>query len=76
MTLISIHCYKCYGSGLIRKRNMIGAITYDNCNYCKGLGRRLAKEGSGEHRVAAGIGAIGLGPGIRKHQNDRGWNRR
>lgn len=76
MPIVSAHCYKCYGSGIIRKRNQIGMVTYVNCKLCKGLGRRYVEWGSGEHRVAANIGAVGLYPGISKHNNDRGWNRR
>lgn len=73
--MVSVHCYKCYGSGMIRKRNQIGMIHFTNCKHCY-LGRRWVQEGSGEHRLSANIGAMGLYKGITKHQNDRGWNRR
>lgn len=36
----------------------------------------MVEQGGGEHRIAAKMGAVGLGPGIRKHNNDRGWNRK
>ena len=65
MPTVSAHCVKCYGSGTVRKRNMIGMISYINCKHCNGLGRRHVEWGSGEHRIAASIGALGFGPGIR-----------
>lgn len=55
---------------------MVGMISLDNCKRCHGSGRRLVEYGSGEHRIAANIGAVGIGPGIKKHENDRGWNRK
>lgn len=55
---------------------MIGMITYVNCKHCGGSGRHQVEWGSGEHRIAANIGAIGFWPGITQHNNDRGWNRR
>ncbi len=64
--MVSAHCVKCYGSGLIRHRSAIGTVYADTCKHCRGIGRRLVKEGSGEHRIASKIGAIGLTPGIRK----------
>jgi len=76
LPLVNAHCIKCYGAGTIRKRNMIGMITYVNCKHCGGSGRHQVEWGSGEHRIAANIGAIGFWPGITQHNNDRGWNRR
>ncbi len=64
--MVTGHCYKCYGSGLIRKRDMIGSVRGVLCTFCKGIGRRRMIAGSGEHRMSLKIGAIGLGPGIRK----------
>ena len=60
------HCYKCYGSGMIRKRNMIGTTSFACCMHCRGLGRRRMIKGSGEHKLSLAVGAIGFGPGIRK----------
>lgn len=74
--LVSVRCIKCYGEGRIRRRDMLGRITYPKCKFCYGNGRRYAIHGSGEHRIAANMGAMGLWKGITKHQNDRGWNRR
>ena len=74
--MVSIRCVKCYGQGTIRKRDMVSRITFVRCKFCYGSGRRWAARGSGEHRVAANMGAMGLWPGITKHSNDRGWNRR
>ena len=76
MALVSTACWKCFGTGGIRKRNMIGAITYDTCKHCRGHGRVLVMEKSPEHRIGEQVKS-GMGwPGIRKHNNDRGWNRR
>ena len=61
---------------MIRKRNMIGSISFENCKHCKGFGRVMVKEGSGEHVMGKKIGATGQTPGITQHDNDRGWNRR
>ena len=69
MPTVSVHCYKCYGVGQIRKRNMIGVTSFDLCKKCRGLGRVHAEWGSGEHRIAANIAAVGLGPGIKKGVN-------
>lgn len=73
--LISVTCRFCYGLGMIRKRNMVAMMTYENCKRCNGLGRRRVLVGSGEERIARTI-TPGLGPGIKKHDNNRGWNRR
>jgi len=72
---VSAPCRYCYGSGGIRKRDMIGRITIHQCKMCGGTGTRLVVYGSGEWRIAKQI-VKGLWPGIRKHNNDRGWNRR
>lgn len=64
--LVSGHCYKCYGAGVQRVRNQYGFISTRTCRYCKGLGRVLMKEHSGEWYISQKIGAIGLTPGIRK----------
>jgi len=63
---VSAWCVKCYGSGQVRRRSMIGVINFINCKHCRGSGRRMVTWGGGEHRIAASIGAIGFGPGIRK----------
>lgn len=47
-------------------RDQIGRISGKPCQWCRGLGRKWAEYGSGEHRMAANIGAMGLYPGIRK----------
>lgn len=69
MGTVSAYCIKCYGSGQVRKRNMIGVITFANCLHCKGFGRRHVEVGGGEWRIAQSIAAPGLGPGIRKGVN-------
>jgi len=66
LTTVSAHCVKCYGAGQYKVRSMIGLITFKNCKHCNGSGRRMVTWGGGEHRIAANIGAIGFGPGIRK----------
>ena len=74
--MVSSHCYKCYGSGSIRKRNMIGLISFIQCKHCKGWGKVMVQHGSGEWKLGQKIGAVGQSPGITQHENDRGWNRR
>jgi hypothetical protein len=41
-------------------------ISFRRCGHCKGIGKVLVPEGGGEYRIAKKMGAIGLGPGIRK----------
>ena len=65
MGMVSSHCTKCYGSGGVRHRDAIGCTFYSTCKHCKGIGRVMVIEGSGEHRVGKQI-INGLGPGIRK----------
>ena len=76
MALVSGRCITCYGSGTMRRRNMIGTVSLDPCKRCKGSGRVLLKEGSGEHRISNKLAFTGDSPGIRKHDNDRGMYRR
>lgn len=44
-------------------------ITFKNCKHCGGIGRRYVEYGSGEHRIAANIGALGFYSGITKGAN-------
>jgi hypothetical protein len=41
-----------------KQRNEIGLTTFAPCKTCGGLGKKLAREGDGEHRIAANIGAM------------------
>jgi len=68
MGTVSAYCIKCFGSGQVRRRNMIGTISFINCKHCRGIGRRHVELGSGEWRIARQI-VPGLGPGIRKGVN-------
>jgi len=55
--MISVHCYECLGTGQ-KKFNDGIVFRYEICPRCNGLGGVIAKEGSGEHRIAANIGAM------------------
>ncbi len=76
MGMVSGLCIYCKGSGGVRKRDMIGMVTLATCRRCNGVGRRLMKEGTGEHRISSQLAFAGDWPGITQHDNDRGWNRR
>ncbi len=58
-------CYKCYGTGTMRKRDIIGTVRFVGCAHCKNTGRVWVKDGSGAHKIGRQI-VPGLGPGIRK----------
>jgi len=76
MGMVTGYCIYCFGSGTQRTRNQIGTITLRYCERCKGTGTRFMSLNSGEHRISKNITFRGDSPGIRKHNNDRGWNRR
>jgi len=66
--LVSVHCYGCYGTGMIRQRDMMGFVKIITCHRCKGVGKLLVEEKSGQYYLSkkANIGATGLWPGLRK----------
>jgi len=67
LTTIGVHCSDCLGTGSKKTRDAIGLITLSPCTRCGGLGGILAKEGDGEHRIAANIAAMkGYFDGQRK----------
>jgi DnaJ-class molecular chaperone len=58
LTTIGVHCADCLGTGIEKTRTQIGTFTFKACPTCNGLGKKLAQQGSGEHRIAANIGAM------------------
>jgi hypothetical protein len=46
------------GTGMKKVPNMIGSYQFELCPRCKGLGKQMAEEGSGEHRIAASMGTM------------------
>jgi DnaJ-class molecular chaperone len=59
--LISIHCYLCFGTGMIRKMNMIGVyLGNTTCTRCKGIGKLWVEKDSREHRKGQIVGAVGI----------------
>ena len=56
----SVHCYLCYGSGLVRVMNMAGIKRIKPCTRCKGVGRLRAEVGSDIWKKCKKVGAVGL----------------
>lgn len=74
---VSYWCFYCYGSGGIRKRDtgIIPRITFERCKKCKKARRLWYDPNSLLWKTSQKI-IKGLTPGIRKHDNDKGTNRR
>ena len=56
--MITGHCIDCFGTGMMKERDMIGTMRTRPCDVCHGLGGVIMKEGSGEHRIAAAMGTM------------------
>ena len=59
--MITGHCIDCLGTGMSKYYDMIGTSRVKPCPHCNGLGGKIMKEGSGEHRISANIGSMKKG---------------
>ncbi len=68
----SVRCPPCFGSGILRKRDMIGVVSIGaSCKRCHGSGRIMAERGSALWRIGRRIAFAGDSPGISKFNKNK-----